>query len=132
MNISTTTNIQEVAMAPELKEMYAYIDAHKDDPNSFKFDLDQIWRHLGYSRVDHAVRALKKLSKNIHFVCSHPWGGRGSKFGSKISEDEPPKKKAKHGGHNRKVYMLSATGLEKLATACGTEVGKKIRDLKLL
>ena len=115
---------QEIVLSPELKEMYAYIDEHKDDAQSFKFDLDDIWRHLGYKKKERAAYQVEKLSKNVHFVCCR---GGGSKSGSNNSGDEPPPKKAKWGGHNRKVYMLSALGLEKLATACGTEVGKQIR-----
>ena len=85
------------------------IDKHvqNGDPMSFKFDLDQIWRHLGYSFRSNAVRALKKLSINIDYQ-------------KKIA-----KKTAKHGGHNKKVYMLNALGFKKLLAACGTEAAHK-------
>jgi len=108
---------QEIVLSPELKEMYAYIDEHKDDAQSFKFDLDDIWHYLGYTFRHNAVRALKKLSKNVHFVCL-----------SNNSGGDPPQKKAKRGGHNRKVYMLSALGLKKLFLNCGTVAALKYRD----
>ena len=105
--IASTSN--EIVSA-ELKQMYAYIDQYKDTPDEFKFDLDDIWRHLGYKRKEYAAKQTEKLTENTHFV----------RFG--------PTRSGGRGGQNRKVYMLSSIGLEKLATACGTAVGAKIRD----
>lgn len=112
-----TTTSSSLAMAPELKSLYQVIDEAKDSPNEFKFDLDTIWRPLGYARKDHGVRAVKKLAEGEDFRSSPSVGRLGSKSRSKRGR----------GGHNKKTYLLSSNGLEKLATACGTEIGHQVR-----
>ena len=101
----------EVILTLELEEMFRVFDACKDKSDEFKFNLDDIWRPLGYSEKDVAVRALKKMAKSQDYKC--PTRGRSTSRGE---------------GQNEKTYLLSANGLEKLATVCGTEIGKQVRE----
>ena len=90
---------------------YCYINYNSK--NDYNINIDNIWKWLGFSNKDKAVRLLKnKFKENDDYILNTPTGEQVKK----------------HGGHNKIIILLNIRTFKSFCLKAGTAKASEIHD----
>jgi len=96
---------------------YGYLNYKNDE---FVIELQNIWKWLGYSRIDNCkVVVIKECIKDAEYRIDKNWPSGASLNGEEF---------ILHGGQNKEKILLTIKGFKKLCLKSSTAKSKEIRE----
>ena len=100
-----------------------------DPDKDFVIDLDDVYKWLGYSRVDHAKRVLVSQVREGTEWCKCLLPKAGEQRVRTDAEQEKGRQSGDNrGGHNKERILLTVNGFKQLCMAAHTEKASRVRN----